>query len=88
MSANLLKLNPSETIGLPKQLPKIENPSLDLHDSYCHVITRLISARKLGVLFDSRSHFFHHQILSFHVRDLRRLRPILDLTTARNIATA
>ena len=95
MSANLLMLNPSETefllIGLPKQLSKIENPSLSMTPTV--TLSPVSSARNLGVLFDSNLSLSDHissiiKSCLFHVRDLRRLRPILDQTTARNIATA
>jgi hypothetical protein len=51
------------------------------------------SARNLGVLFDSNLPLSDHissiiKSYLFHVRDLGRLRPILEQTTARNIATA
>ena len=95
MSANLLMLNPSKTefllIGLPKQLSKIENPSLSMTPTV--TLSPVSSARNLGVLFDSNLSLSDHissiiKSCLFHVRDLRRLRPILDQTTARNIATA
>jgi hypothetical protein len=88
-------LNPSKTefllIGLPKQLSKIENPSLSMTPSVTS--SPVSSARNLGILFDSnlsQSDYISSIIKSclFHVRDLIRLRPILDQTTARNIATA
>ena len=49
--------------------------------------------KHIGVLFDSNLSLSDHissitKSCLFHVRDLRRLRPILDHTTARNIATA
>ena len=95
MSANLLMLNPSKTefllFGLPKQLSKIENPSLSMTSTV--TLTPVSSARNLGVLFDSNLSLSDHissitKSCLFHVRDIRRLRPILDQTTARNIATA
>jgi hypothetical protein len=47
----------------------------------------------LGVLFDSNSSVSGHissitKSCSFHIRVLRHIRPILDQTTARTIATA
>jgi hypothetical protein len=87
--------HPSKTefllIGLPKQLSKIENPSLSMTPTV--TLSPVSSARNLGVLFDSNLSLSDHissiiKSCLFHVRDLRRLRPILDQTTARNIATA
>ena len=89
-------LNPSKTefllIGLPKQLSKIENPSLSMTPTI--TLSPVSSARNLGVLFDSNLSLSDHisSIIKsnciFHEKDLRRFRPILDQTTARNIATA
>jgi hypothetical protein len=50
-------------------------------------------ARNLGVLFDSNLSLSGHissiaKSCFSHIRDLRRIRPILDQTTARTIATA
>ena len=95
MSANLLMLNPSKTdfliIGLPKQLSKVHNPSLSITPTVS--VSPASSARNLGIQFDSNLSLSDHissvtKSCLFHVRDLRRLRPILDQTTARNIATA
>jgi hypothetical protein len=89
MSANFLMLNPSKTefllIGLPKQLSKIENPSLSLSLSMTPSVTLspVTSARNLVVLFDSNLSL-SNRISSIvkssfsHVRDIRRLKPILD----------
>jgi Reverse transcriptase (RNA-dependent DNA polymerase) len=85
MSANLLMLNPSKTeflhIGIPKQLSKIENPSLSITPFV--TFSPVSSARNLGVLFDSNLSQFDHisSIIKsriFHVRDIRRLELILD----------
>jgi Reverse transcriptase (RNA-dependent DNA polymerase) len=95
MSANLLILDPSKTefllVGLPKQLSKIENPSISMTPTI--VLSPVSSARNLGVLFDSNLSLSDHisstiKSCLFHVRDLRRLRPIFDKTTAHNVATA
>jgi hypothetical protein len=95
MSANLLMLNLSQTefllIDLPKQLSKLENPSLSMTPSV--TLLPVSSARNRGVLFDSNLSQSDHissiiKSCLFHVRDLRRLTPSLDRTTARNIATA
>jgi hypothetical protein len=85
-------LNPSKTefllVGLPQQLSKIENPSISMTPTV--VLSPVSSARNLGVLFNSNLSLSDHisfiiKSCIFHVRDLR---PILDQTTARNIATA
>jgi hypothetical protein len=85
MSANLLMLNPSKTefllIALPKQLSKIENPSLSVTASVN--LSPVSSARNLGVQFDSNLSLSDRisSIIKprlFHVRDIRRLEPILD----------
>jgi hypothetical protein len=95
MSANLLMLNPSKTefllMGLHKKLSKIENPSLSMTPSV--TLSQVSSARNLDVLFDSKPCDSDHissiiKSCLFLARDLRRLRPVLDQTTARNIATA
>ena len=95
MSSNLLSLNPSKTefmvIGLSQQLSKISNPSLTLSED--SPITPTISARNLGFIFDNHLSF-SNQISSlssachYHIRDLRRIRPTLDSTTASTIATS
>ena len=95
MSANLLCLNPSKSeflvIGLPKQLSKLENPTLSMPDNI--VLFPVQTARNLGFLFDSHL-TLTDQIASltksrfYHIRDLRRTRKSLDLKTASTIATA
>ena len=85
MTANLLTLNSSKTeflfIGLQQQLTKIHNCSLNTTDS----------ARNLGFIFDSHL-TFSDQISflskSYHIRELRRIRPYLDFKTASTIATS
>ena len=55
MSANLLMLNPSKTdfllLGLPKQLSKVNNPSLLVHPDVS--LSPVVSTRNLGIHFDS-----------------------------------
>jgi hypothetical protein len=55
-------------------------------------LSPVASARHLGfgstTNFFVRSHIVHHQILCFHVRDLKRIWPNLHGTTDYNIATA
>jgi hypothetical protein len=78
-------------IGLPKQFSKIENPSLCMTPTV--TLSPASTARNPGVLFNFNLSLSDHisfiiKSCSFHVRDLRRLGPILDQTTARNIDTA
>ena len=83
MSSNYLTLNPSQTefllIGLPQQTSKTVNPSLSL--STPKPILTNLSAKNLGFIFDSTLSF-SKQTSSFssacHIRDLRRIRHILD----------
>ena len=95
MSSNLLMLNPSKTdfllIGLPKQLSKLTNPSLSFTNNVA--LYPVTSARNLGILFDSNFSLSDHissvtKSCMSHIRDLRRIRPVLNQSTARNIATA
>jgi hypothetical protein len=95
MSANLLALNPSKTefllIGSSHQLTKLTETSLALTSDT--TLTPAGSARNLGFIFDT--HLSYHDQISaltkaccYHIRDLRRIRPCLDHTTAANIATS
>ena len=95
MTCNFLTLNPSKTefllIGLPQQLTKLSQSSITLRDNT--TISAAISARNLGVIFDSNLSFNQHiRTLSkscfYHIRDLRRIRSTLDYNTARTIATS
>jgi hypothetical protein len=95
MSPNLLALNPSKTefllIGTRQQLAKIADISLALTPDT--TLKPAKSARNLGFIFDTHLSY-HDQISSltkacfYHIRDLRRIRPCLDYTTAANIATS
>src|SRR6218665_2536126 len=95
MSSNLLRLNPSKTefiiIGLPAQIKKIPDPSIHLSDNSSS--TSDAPVRNLGVTFDPHLSFSNHiSNLSpscfIHIRDLRRIRPMLDFKTASTIATS
>jgi hypothetical protein len=95
MSANLLALNPTKTefllIGSPQQLSKLKSNSLPLTSDIS--LTPVQFARNLGFIVDSHLSY-HNQISAlskacfYHIRDLRRIRPYLDLETASTIATA
>src|SRR6218665_2622849 len=98
MSSNLLCLNPSKTkfiiIGLPAQIKKIPDPSIRLsnNSSFATFISDA-SVRNLGVTFDPHLSFSNHiSNLScscfMHIRDLRRIRPMLDFKTVSTIATS
>src|SRR5664279_1624890 len=95
MSSNLLSLNQSKTefllIGLPQQLSKLSNPILAMPSNVS--ITPTSTARNLGVIFDSTLSMSNHisaisKSCFCHIRDLRRIRSTLDLTTAKTIATS
>jgi hypothetical protein len=95
MSANLLSLNQSKTefllIGLPKQLAKVSDPNLRIPSNV--TITPSDSARNLGVIFDSSLTMSDHissisKSCFLSIRDLRRIRNTIDLTTAKTIATS
>ncbi len=95
MSANFLSLNTSKTefmvFGTDLQLAKLDKPYITLADNT--LITPVSSARNLGFIFD-KNLSLHEQITSlskscfFHIKDLRRIRPNLDLRTASIIATS
>jgi hypothetical protein len=95
MSANLLSLNPSKTeflvIGLPQQLAKLNNPTLNIGSNTA--LQPAPHARNLGFIIDTNLSL-DQQIsalsgsCSYHIRDLRRIRSTLDYNTTRTIATA
>jgi len=94
MTSNLLCFNSSKTeflfLGLKPQLDKIQNPALSLSNGVSVLLSA--SARNLGFIFDSNL-TLADQISSvsrscfYHIRDLRRIRPVLDFTTAQFIGT-
>jgi len=95
MSTNLLALNPSKTefllIGTPQQRAKLTDSSLQLTPDTC--LSSAPSAPNLGFVFDE--HLTYHDQISavsktcfYHIRDLRRIRPFLDHSTAAVIATS
>src|SRR6218665_2007108 len=92
MTSNLLCLNPSKTefihIGLRDQLKKIPDPSisLNLDSASTHTFTPTSPVRNLGVIFDQNLGFSDHitqlsRSCFMHIRDLCRIRPMLDLKT-------
>src|SRR6218665_58621 len=97
--SNLLCLNPSKTefilIGIGDELKKIPDPSisLNLDSASTHTFTPTSPVRSLGVIFDQNLCFSDHitqlsRSWFMHIRDLRRIRPMLDLKTASTIATS
>src|ERR1700733_5174853 len=98
MSSNLLCLNPSKTefiiLGLPDKIKKIPDPTIHLStDSSSLDFVTDSSVRNLGVTFDPHLSFSNHisnlsRTCFLHIRDLRRIRPMLDFKTASTIATS
>src|SRR6218665_1859983 len=98
MSSNLLRLNPSKTefiiIGLSAQIKKIPDPSIHLSDnSSSTTFTSDAPVCNLGVTFDPHLSFSNHisnlsRSCFMHIRDLRRIQPMLDSKTASTIATS
>jgi len=99
MTSNLLCLNPTKTefilIGLRDQLNKIPDPSIFLKtdSTPTHTFTANSPVRNLGVIFDQNLTFSDHitqlsRSCFMHIRDLRRIRPLLDFKTASTIATS
>ena len=99
MTSNLLCLNLSKTefrlADLRDQLKKITDPSisLDLDSASTHTYTPNSPVRNLGVIIDRNLSFSDHitylsRYCFMHIRDPRRVRPMLDLKTASTIATS
>jgi hypothetical protein len=95
MTSNFLSLNPSKTefllLGLPHQLAKLQNPKISLPGNV--VLCPVTSARNLGVIFDSNLSFSEHisaisKSCFQHIRDLRRIRNTINLSTACTIASS
>jgi len=95
MTSNLLCLNSAKTefllLGLKPQISKIQNHILALGNGVS--VSPAASARNLGFILDSHLSFAD-QVSSvsracfYHIRDLRRTRPVLDFTTAQAIGTS
>src|SRR6218665_829541 len=92
MTTNLLCLNPSKTefliIGLREQLSKLTYSSDLVPEDLTSRELYTSPVRNLGVIFDKKNLTFADHITKLsqtyymHIRDLRRLRPILDYKTA------
>jgi hypothetical protein len=96
MSANLLMLILLKTdfllVGLPQQLSKLNNPTVNVTSSV--TLSPVPHAESLTVLFDSNlslcgriSYVTNTKSCFSNIRDLRHIALILHQTTARNIAT-
>ena len=95
MTSNLLCFNNAKTefllLGLRPQLNKIHNPVLLFNNGTC--VSPAVSARNLGIIFDSHL-TFEDQISSisracfYHIRDLRRIRSVINFNTAETIGTS
>jgi Reverse transcriptase (RNA-dependent DNA polymerase) len=94
-SYNFLVLNPSKTefllVGLPQQLSKVSNPIIHLPNNA--TLSLFHPSRNLGVIFDSNLTFSEHisavsESCFHHVRDVRRIRNIIDHTTVCTNATS
>src|SRR6218665_1546120 len=97
MTTNLLCPNPSKTefltIGLPKQLSKLTYSSDLVPTDLTSPELYTSPVRNLGVIFDKNLTFADYitklsQTYYMDIRDLRRLRQILDYKTACTIATS
>jgi len=78
-------------LGLQSQLNKIQNPTLHLNSGIS--LPPTASARNLGFMFDSNLTFSDQvsaisRACFYHIRDLRRIRPFLDFSTAHAIGTS
>src|SRR6218665_993760 len=90
MSFNLLCLNPSKTefiIGLSVQIKKIPDPSINGYSTSSTTFTSDAPGGNLGITFDPRLSYSNHfsnlsRSCFIHIRDLRRIRPMLDSKTA------
>src|SRR6218665_275335 len=93
-----IRLNPSKTefiiIGLLAQIKKIPDPSTHLSNhSSSTTFTSDAPVHNFGVTFDPHLSFSNHisklyRSCFMHIRDLRRIRPMLDFKTASTIATS
>src|SRR6218665_2755758 len=100
MSFNLLCLNPFKTefiitgLHVSAQIKKIPEPSVHLsNNSSSTTFTSGAHVRHLVVTFDPHLSFSNHisnlsRFCLMHIRDLRRIRPMLDSKTASTIATS
>jgi len=95
MTSNLLCFNSLKTefllLGLKPQLDTIQ--SLALFSSNGVSVLPSASARNLGFIIDSNLTLADQissvsRVCFYHIRDLRRIRPVLDFTTVQSIGTS
>ena len=95
MTSNLLCCNSPKTkfllLSLKPQLDKIQNPALCLSNGVS--VLHSASARNLGFIFDSNLTLADQmssvsRACFYHIRDLRRIRAVLDFTAAQSIGTS
>jgi hypothetical protein len=93
-NSNRLTLNPSKTefliIGTRQQRDKLQSPTLNFAGSE---LLPVASARNLGVVLDSELSFASHiskvcQTSHYHIRQIRRVRHLLDLNTTILLANS
>jgi len=77
--------------GLPQQLSKLNNPTIHLSNNV--LLSSFDSARNLGAIFGKNLTFAQHisaisKSCFYNTRDLRRIRNMVDQTTACTIATS
>src|SRR6218665_2727299 len=96
---DLVNTDPPKTefllIGLRYQLKKIPDPSISLNpdSASTHTFTLTSPVSNLCVIFDQNLSFSDHitqlsRSCFIHIRDLRRIRPMLNLKTASTIVTS
>jgi hypothetical protein len=94
LTSNKLSVNPSKTeyllIGTPQQRSKVVSASIHFQGT---VLTPSLTARNLGVTFDSSLNFTKHisslcSTSFYHIRQLRQARPSLDTNSAIILANA
>src|SRR6218665_1152223 len=90
----ILKCKPINYFSFHAQIKKIPDSSIRLSNNSSS--TTFISdapVRNLGVTFDPHLSFYNHisnlsRSCFMHIRDLRRIRPMLDFKTVSTIATS
>ena len=94
LTLNRLSVNPNKTeyllIGTQQQRSKITDASLSFHGT---ALVPVSSARNLGVVFESDLSFDQHisnvcRSSFYHIRQLRQIRPSLDLNSSIQLANA
>src|SRR5881296_1092768 len=94
LTLNRLSVNPNKTeyllIGTQQQRSKITDSSLSFHGT---ALVPVSSARNLGVVFESDLSFDQHisnvcRCSFYHIRQLRQIRPSLDLNSSIQLANA